>query len=147
MAFFNGLVLILVFRLKRLDGETRLLSRLSFILCGKHIALLVDAGQIPDDQVSTVQKNKYRQIIGLKRVYILAIFALIYIGIEATIGGMFSFHFLAPRGTDLSTICIGWIVTYVIHQRGGGHNAGYVASGFWAGMSPFKACRCGLDAE
>jgi hypothetical protein len=53
--------------------------------------------------------------MGMKSVHILSIFALVYIGVEITIGG--------------------WIVTYVIEERGGGHDAGYISSGFFGGES------------
>ncbi|KAG8732843.1 hypothetical protein FRC10_000575 [Ceratobasidium sp. 414] len=59
------------------------------------------------------QTNKYRQILSLRVVYILAFFCLIYVGAEVTIGG--------------------WIVTFLIDTRGGGASAGYVSSGFFAG--------------
>ena len=29
----------------------------------------------------------------------------------------------------------GWIVTYIINQRHGGHSSGYISSGFFGGMS------------
>ncbi|KAG8773969.1 hypothetical protein FRC12_002212 [Ceratobasidium sp. 428] len=58
--------------------------------------------------------NKYRQILSLRVVYILAFFCLVYVGTEVTIGG--------------------WIVTFLIDKRGGGASAGYVSSGFFAGL-------------
>ena len=41
-------------------------------------------------------------------------------------------------GTDRSRFSIlkgmiGWIVTYLIHERGGGLSSGYVSSGFFGG--------------
>ncbi|QRW08158.1 major facilitator superfamily transporter [Ceratobasidium sp. AG-Ba] len=60
------------------------------------------------------QSNKYRQILGLRVVYILAFFCLVYVGTEVTIGG--------------------WIVTFLIDTRGGGASSGYVSSGFFAGL-------------
>ncbi|KAB5596086.1 MFS general substrate transporter [Ceratobasidium theobromae] len=58
--------------------------------------------------------SKYRQILSLRIIYVLAFFALLYVGTEVTIGG--------------------WIVTFLIENRGGGTSAGYVSSGFFAGL-------------
>ncbi|KAG8767714.1 hypothetical protein FRC12_006082 [Ceratobasidium sp. 428] len=54
------------------------------------------------------------EILSLRVVYILAFFCLVYVGTEVTIGG--------------------WIVTFLIDKRGGGASAGYVSSGFFAGL-------------
>ncbi|CAE6464179.1 unnamed protein product [Rhizoctonia solani] len=62
----------------------------------------------------STKTSKYRQILNLKVVYILALFALLYVGTEVTIGG--------------------WIVTFLIENRGGGASSGYVSSGFFAGL-------------
>jgi hypothetical protein len=79
------------------------------------IALLADAGQPPDENTGAiVDENKFRQIFRIKAVHLLAVFAIVYIGIEVTIGG--------------------WIVTYIIEERGGGHSAGYISSGFFGGL-------------
>ena len=45
----------------------------------------------------------------------MAFFLFTYVGVEATIGG--------------------WIVTFVINERGGGASAGYISSGFWGGLT------------
>ena len=46
-------------------------------------------------------------------MHILAVFSLIYVGVEVTIGG--------------------WIVSYIIDERGGGPDSGYISSGFFGG--------------
>ncbi|PIL32913.1 hypothetical protein GSI_05031 [Ganoderma sinense ZZ0214-1] len=51
----------------------------------------------------------------LKSLHLMAVFILIYIGVEVALGG--------------------WIVTYVIVLRGGGPSAGYISSGFFAGLT------------
>ncbi|KAK0439449.1 hypothetical protein EV421DRAFT_864018 [Armillaria borealis] len=61
------------------------------------------------------QHSPLRQILSLKNVHLLASFILVYVGVEFTLGG--------------------WIVTYVIQLRGGGENAGYISSGFFAGLT------------
>lgn len=50
--------------------------------------LLANAGQAPEEQVTSNDSSKFRQIIRLRTLHILAVWALIYIGIEVTMGGM-----------------------------------------------------------
>ncbi|KAK1232469.1 hypothetical protein PQX77_004407 [Marasmius sp. AFHP31] len=82
--------------------------------------LMHEIGITAEDHAATRRANAgagsvYRQIFGIRAVYFLAIFALIYIGIEVTVGG--------------------WIVTFIIEKRDGGHSAGYISSGFFAGLT------------
>ncbi|KAG8748890.1 hypothetical protein FRC12_013736 [Ceratobasidium sp. 428] len=58
-------------------------------------------------------QNKYKQIISSRGVQLTAFFIWVYVGAEVTTGG--------------------WIVTFVIEERGGGPSAGYISSGFFAG--------------
>ncbi|PIL28884.1 MFS general substrate transporter [Ganoderma sinense ZZ0214-1] len=74
--------------------------------------VLAETGISPDPQA--VSSNKYKQILGIKAIHLLSLFALIYVGTEVTIGG--------------------WSVTYVQDKRNGGANAGYISSGFFAGL-------------
>ncbi|TRM63904.1 major facilitator superfamily domain-containing protein [Schizophyllum amplum] len=67
---------------------------------------------IPEKGAST--ESNLKQIFRLKNMHTLAAFALIYTGVEATLGG--------------------WIVSYIIDERGGGANSGYISSGFFAGL-------------
>ncbi|KAF8609125.1 MFS general substrate transporter [Ceratobasidium sp. AG-I] len=60
------------------------------------------------------QQNKYKQIFGSRAVQLMAFFIWVYVGAEVTIGG--------------------WIVTFVIEERGGGPSAGYISSGFFGGL-------------
>lgn len=73
---------------------------------------MADAGQAPEE--AGASENLYRQIIRLKEVHYLALFGLLYVGAEVSIGG--------------------WIVTFIEHNRGGGASAGYVSSGFFGGL-------------
>jgi hypothetical protein len=50
--------------------------------------LLAEAGQSPDEANTSVD-SKFRQILGLRAVHILAVFSLIYIGVEVTLGGTY----------------------------------------------------------
>ncbi|KAA1472100.1 MFS general substrate transporter [Dentipellis sp. KUC8613] len=76
--------------------------------------IMAEAGHAPGE-LSKVSESKYRQIMGIKVVHYLALFALIYIGVEVTLGG--------------------WIVTFIIQERQGGANAGYISSGFFGGIT------------
>ncbi|KAI0074463.1 MFS general substrate transporter [Panus rudis PR-1116 ss-1] len=77
---------------------------------------LREIGQTPEDHSdSSRQDNKYRQIFRLREVHLLAFFILIYVGVEVTLGG--------------------WIVTYIINERGGGPSSGYISSGFFGGLT------------
>ncbi|CAE6452859.1 unnamed protein product [Rhizoctonia solani] len=64
--------------------------------------------------VSSEGGNKYKEIFSSRAVQLMAFFIWVYVGVEVTIGG--------------------WIVTFVIEERGGGPSAGYVSSGFFAGL-------------
>ena len=48
--------------------------------------IMREAGRVPED--TGAQENLYRQIMRLKEVHYLAIFSLIYVGVEVSIGGM-----------------------------------------------------------
>ncbi|KAL1676951.1 major facilitator superfamily domain-containing protein [Schizophyllum commune] len=67
---------------------------------------------LPEKSAST--ESNFRQIFRLKNLHLLSVFVLVYVGVEVTIGG--------------------WIVTYVIDERGGGPSSGYISSGFFAGL-------------
>ncbi|KAI0350879.1 MFS general substrate transporter [Trametes cingulata] len=59
--------------------------------------------------------TKYKQILSNRDVHFFALFALIYVGTEVTVGG--------------------WIVTYILQKRHGTSSSGYIASGFFGGMT------------
>lgn len=55
-----------------------------------NLELLSEAGQEPvpaEPQTEAAQKGKYQQILSLKAVHFLALFTIIYIGVEVTVGG------------------------------------------------------------
>ncbi|TFK87362.1 MFS general substrate transporter [Polyporus arcularius HHB13444] len=91
----NSVLLWVVFRGRRQDEIKREVDDLS-----------------PDQDA--IQTNKYKQIFTIRAVHVLALFSLIYVGTEVTIGG--------------------WSVTYVQEKRNGNSNAGYISSGFFAGL-------------
>ncbi|KAF9023653.1 MFS general substrate transporter [Hymenopellis radicata] len=95
-AVVNIVILVVVFRLKRKE------------------ALLLEEGQ-DLGTAPTLDRNVYRQILGIKAVHLLTAFVLVYIGVEVTIGG--------------------WIVSFVLQERDGGPNSGYISSGFFGGLT------------
>lgn len=74
---------------------------------------MADAGQ-PISERNTLRDNVFKQIFRLPALHSLAVFAVIYVGIEVTIGG--------------------WIVTFIETKRAAGANAGYISSGFFGGI-------------
>jgi fucose permease len=67
-----------------------------------------------------------------KTVHLLAIFLMVYIGVEVTIGGMiFRVNYLIVSSLDYYKL--GWIVTFLMIVRGGGPSSGYVSTGFFGG--------------
>ncbi|PVF93670.1 MFS general substrate transporter [Serendipita vermifera] len=60
------------------------------------------------------EQNSMSRIVRSRVVQLMALFVLVYVGIEVTISG--------------------WIVTYLIDVRGGGPSSGYVSSGFFGGL-------------
>ncbi|CAE6433650.1 unnamed protein product [Rhizoctonia solani] len=59
-------------------------------------------------------ENIYKAVFSSREVQLLAVFSWIYVGTEVTVGG--------------------WIVTFIIEERGGGASTGYVSSGFFGGL-------------
>ncbi|CAE6511822.1 unnamed protein product [Rhizoctonia solani] len=69
----------------------------------------------PADPVeSSSNQRKYRQVFGSWTVHAMAVFCLLYVGAETTMGG--------------------WVVTFFVEERGGGTAAGYISSGFFGGL-------------
>ncbi|KAH0835909.1 MFS general substrate transporter [Lanmaoa asiatica] len=95
LALINTVLLIAVFRLKSQDE------------------CLAQIGQ-PAGERNESENSHFRQIFALKDVHLLAVFILVYVGVEVTLGG--------------------WIVTYIIDIRGGGPSSGYISSGFFGGL-------------
>lgn len=85
------LLLIYVFRGKRQEGGCFTAAGVHTCVyrryCGRTV-LLAESGDLREDpdQIST---NKYKQIFNIREVHIMAMFSLIYVGVEVTIGSMF----------------------------------------------------------
>ena len=73
---------------------------------------MAEAGETPAEP-DTTGGSKIKQIMSLSAVHFLAVWAVIYVGVEVTLGG--------------------WIVTFIQEKRGGGASAGYISSGFFGG--------------
>ncbi|ESK87786.1 hypothetical protein Moror_15376 [Moniliophthora roreri MCA 2997] len=87
---------------------------------------LADIGQHPESG-SENERSSFKHILTQRRVHLLAVFILVYVGVEVTIGG--------------------WIVTYVIRLRDGGPNSGYISSGFFAGLTLGRVILLWLNAK
>jgi len=96
IAILNSIVIAIIFRGRSQDD------------------CLAQIGQGPGE-VNTSEQSQARQILSNRAVHLLALFILVYIGVEMTIGG--------------------WIVTYIIKVRGGSPSSGYVSSGFFGGLT------------
>ncbi|KAH9003402.1 MFS general substrate transporter [Lactarius hatsudake] len=96
VATLNTVLLICVFKLKTQDE------------------CLAQIGQLPEEKEG-VNGSKYKEMFKLKSLHLLALFILVYVGVEVTIGG--------------------WIVTYVIQVRHGGPSSGYISTGFFGGLT------------
>ncbi|KAH9886433.1 MFS general substrate transporter [Cubamyces lactineus] len=75
--------------------------------------IMKEEGETTSD-AEAVSSNKFKQMISNKDVHFLSLWALIYVGIEVTMGG--------------------WSVTYILEQRHGSSNSGYISSGFFGGL-------------
>ncbi|KAL8291864.1 hypothetical protein RQP46_002122 [Phenoliferia psychrophenolica] len=60
-------------------------------------------------------KGLLTQTFSNSTMWIFSLFIFLYVGAEVSMGG--------------------WIVSFLIDERGGGPSAGYVATGFWAGLT------------
>ena len=117
-------------------------------------ALLAEIGQPPPEQTkdSEAGVSKYKQVLRIRSVHVMAFFIFVYVGVESSIGGTSPPSTRRGNHRTLSASkCVhrltltppgtGWIVTYIINERNGGSNSGYISSGFWGGLT---AGRIGL---
>ncbi|KAJ3516394.1 hypothetical protein NLJ89_g1148 [Agrocybe chaxingu] len=97
VAISNTILLVLVFKLKGQDECLR------------------QAGEIVPERTTENEQGTFKTVMRTKAVHLLAVFILIYVGVEVTIGG--------------------WIVSFIIEVRGGGPSSGYISSGFFGGLT------------
>jgi fucose permease len=90
-----------------------------------------------DTAVDTASRE-LKQALSQRSVWILSIFFFLYVGAEVTAGGMSSLPILRM---NLKPICqlipkLGWVVEFLVSVRKGvPSKVGYVASGFWGGLT------------
>jgi fucose permease len=53
------------------------------------VVILADAGIAPAQETDASGSNRFRQMAGTRVLHFIAVFALIYVGIEVTLGGTF----------------------------------------------------------
>jgi len=87
------------------------------ILINKAVILAEMGVAHHDPHVTTTSQGDlgFGAVMKHKLLHIMAAFVFVYVGTEVTVGG--------------------WIVTFLISERGGGAEAGYVSSGFFGGTS------------
>ncbi|KAI1788661.1 hypothetical protein LXA43DRAFT_1158392 [Ganoderma leucocontextum] len=81
---------------------------------GRRQKAVMDEEGETDNGADVARSDKFRSMMRLKEVHFLSFFALIYIGVEVTLGG--------------------WSVAYILKRRGGSCNSGYISSGFFGGI-------------
>ncbi len=94
--------------------------------------ILEESGEKGTDDEAT-NTNKYKQILSLKEVHFIAAFALIYVGVEVTMGGTCFRHPGRLLWLNGTVVLSGWSVTYILEERHGSSSSGYIASGFFGG--------------
>jgi len=99
LAVFNLCLLVVVFRFQSLDA------------CRKEAGETIPPRNVDEESSS----KKFGQMMTNKAVHLLALFLLVYIGVEVTIGG--------------------WTASFLMLIRGGGPNSGYVSTGFFGGLT------------
>ena len=122
----------------RYASSTRTDSDLTLALASTLADCLAEIGQPPSHETSSTADNggnKYKQMFRLRSLHLLAFFALLYVGVEVTLGGMLPRSFGARKRTisPCRQPRAGWIVEYIQRLRGGGPDAGYISSGFFGG--------------
>ncbi|KAG8880893.1 hypothetical protein FRB97_000337, partial [Tulasnella sp. 331] len=102
LAIINNIVLTVVFKWKRQEVPEMAIRRVTH-------TKMAPASDYYNGGA------KLLRLLRLSTVHYMAIFTLIYVGIEFTIGG--------------------WIFTYLLNYRGGQPSDGYVTSGFFGGLT------------
>jgi len=93
IAILNAIFLIVVFQFKTQDGTffifwagTR--STDYFAEC------LIEGGEPMPERSSVDEQNKFKTVMTTSSVHYLALFILLYVGVEVSIGGKTAFHSL-----------------------------------------------------
>ncbi|KAF8827748.1 hypothetical protein HHX47_DHR4000377 [Lentinula edodes] len=98
VATINTIVQIAVFRFKTQDD------------------CLVEIGQEPGEK-GTSEHSHFRQIMSLKSVHLLAVFILVYVGVEVTVGGWIVTFIQTVRGLIIGRIVLLWVNQKIGERR------------------------------
>ncbi len=90
----------------------------------------LEIGQPPPAEDAEGWLERYKKIFKLRCVHLMALFAFTYVGHEVTVGS----ECMSLSSRTLLLTYSGWIVTYIINERNGGPNSGYISSGFFGGL-------------
>ena len=85
----NATVLWAVFRGRRQEGEdipSTPMNMRAFRGCVLLLAIMEEEGEVGND-TDDARSDKFRTMMRLKEVHFLSFFALIYVGVEVTLGG------------------------------------------------------------
>lgn len=80
-------VLVIVFQFKEQDGTIVYTFDFGMFVHGSPECLAQGGEIIPDRPDNSAEEGKFSQLMRLKAAHLLAIFLLVYIGVEVTIGG------------------------------------------------------------
>lgn len=69
--------------------------------------VMEEEGESGVSSEDVVDSNKYKLVLGLKEVHILAMFSLIYVGVEVTMGGAYLAVFSVDRVSDSGSFRFG----------------------------------------
>jgi hypothetical protein len=89
VAALNTVFLICIFKFKTQDGEFTfpyLPENMPNLMFGRDTECLAQIGQTPEEKESA-GGSKYKAMFKLKALHTLALFTLVYVGVEVTIGG------------------------------------------------------------
>ncbi|KAM5531232.1 hypothetical protein V8D89_015098 [Ganoderma adspersum] len=91
-----------------------IISATWIVFRGRRQEVVMEEEGETDNGADDARSDKFRSMMRLKEVRFLSFFALIYVGVEVTLGG--------------------WSVTYILGKRGDSSNSGYISSGFFGGI-------------
>jgi fucose permease len=88
LAILNVALIVSVFRFKTADRKCEIYSIVQCRQVKNHyLEAKAQAGLASVEDSSSVSGNKYRKIMGMSAVHFLALWCLIYVGTEVTLGG------------------------------------------------------------
>ncbi|KAJ7058154.1 major facilitator superfamily domain-containing protein [Mycena amicta] len=115
MTVLNTLLLAAVFRGRKQNDCLALIGQVASENEEEEVKAANSEVVVVSSTEHAQERSHLRQIISLKSVHLLALYLLVYVGTEVTIGG--------------------WIVSFMITVRHGGPSSGYVSAGFFGGLT------------